>query len=414
MYADPSNVTSLKALILGTPDTPYEHGYFLFDIRVPEDYPHVPPKVKLVTLSGNVHFNPNMYRNGKVCLSILGTWKGPSWTCAMSINSLCVDIQSLFVPDPLTNEPGYSVREESTTYKYETYNAIIEHATMRVALLDMLRHSPPNGCDVFIPLMQQTFIKNATRIIALTDKRLEAHPEREKLHCDMWYNFTEVLEYDKLAASFRDLYDNMKLLIPPNEDEGNGDVGSTGTIDSPESTDTTDTTDTTNIHGVEELSDSTSVADVMTDPVDENADVTDENGGAGPQAEENEGNPIDQLQTDHAKGGADTCVLQTNIDSVHSPAVSNTPTLDTVVTEQPLQQQPQPQPTSIPSEPSPPPCKKKRVYYRRPGKNDANGRVCGDIIKVRQKDGVYIEFKLVAGKKDPNTRRWLRVNLGTK
>jgi hypothetical protein len=26
-----------------------------------------------------VRFNPNLYINGKVCLSLLGTWSGPSW-----------------------------------------------------------------------------------------------------------------------------------------------------------------------------------------------------------------------------------------------------------------------------------------------------------------------------------------------
>ena len=26
--------------------------------------------------SGTVRFNPNLYQNGKVCLSLLGTWSG--------------------------------------------------------------------------------------------------------------------------------------------------------------------------------------------------------------------------------------------------------------------------------------------------------------------------------------------------
>jgi len=45
----------------------------LFVIRCPPDYPIRPPRVKLLT-TGNkeVRFNPNLYKNGKVCLSILG------------------------------------------------------------------------------------------------------------------------------------------------------------------------------------------------------------------------------------------------------------------------------------------------------------------------------------------------------
>lgn len=29
------------------------------------------------TGGGKVRFNPNLYNNGKVCLSLLGTWSGP-------------------------------------------------------------------------------------------------------------------------------------------------------------------------------------------------------------------------------------------------------------------------------------------------------------------------------------------------
>ena len=39
----------------------------------PDDYPHNPPHVTLLTTDcGRVRFNPNLYSNGKVCLSNLG------------------------------------------------------------------------------------------------------------------------------------------------------------------------------------------------------------------------------------------------------------------------------------------------------------------------------------------------------
>lgn len=63
----------IHALITGPFDTPYEGGFFLFLFRCPPDYPIHPPRVKLITTGFNtVRFNPNFYRNGKVCLSILG------------------------------------------------------------------------------------------------------------------------------------------------------------------------------------------------------------------------------------------------------------------------------------------------------------------------------------------------------
>nr|XP_015217761.1 PREDICTED: ubiquitin-conjugating enzyme E2 Z [Lepisosteus oculatus] len=85
---DPHDMTKIHALITGPFDTPYEGGFFLFLFRCPPDYPIHPPRVKLITTGNNtVRFNPNFYRNGKVCLSILGTWTGPAWSPAQSISS---------------------------------------------------------------------------------------------------------------------------------------------------------------------------------------------------------------------------------------------------------------------------------------------------------------------------------------
>jgi ubiquitin-protein ligase len=47
---------------------------------LPPAYPHVPPKVTFrTTADGRLRFNPNLYTDGKVCLSLLGTWSGDPW-----------------------------------------------------------------------------------------------------------------------------------------------------------------------------------------------------------------------------------------------------------------------------------------------------------------------------------------------
>ncbi|KAK0150863.1 Ubiquitin-conjugating enzyme E2 Z [Merluccius polli] len=103
---DPQDMTKIHALITGPFDTPYEGGFFLFLFRCPPDYPIHPPRVKLITTGHNtVRFNPNFYRNGKVCLSILGTWTGPAWSPAQSISSVLISIQSLMTENPYHNEP---------------------------------------------------------------------------------------------------------------------------------------------------------------------------------------------------------------------------------------------------------------------------------------------------------------------
>lgn len=70
---DEKDMTIIHALITGSFDTPYEGGFFYFLIRCPSDYPIRPPRVKLMTTgAGTVRFNPNLYKCGKICLSILG------------------------------------------------------------------------------------------------------------------------------------------------------------------------------------------------------------------------------------------------------------------------------------------------------------------------------------------------------
>jgi ubiquitin-conjugating enzyme E2 Z len=80
-------------MICGPKDTPYEGGFFVFYFRYPPTYPNEPPIGKFLTTdSGRVRFNPNLYKNGKICLSLLGTWSGPGWTPAHSLKSVLLSI----------------------------------------------------------------------------------------------------------------------------------------------------------------------------------------------------------------------------------------------------------------------------------------------------------------------------------
>ena len=69
--------SDLQVLITGPEDTPYANGCFEFDVFFPADYPQSPMQVHLVTTGRHtVRFNPNLYNDGKVCLSVLNTWHG--------------------------------------------------------------------------------------------------------------------------------------------------------------------------------------------------------------------------------------------------------------------------------------------------------------------------------------------------
>lgn len=155
---DQSNITKIHALVIGPADTPYEGGFFHFFIRCPPTYPISPPKVRLITTGGGtVRFNPNLYRNGKVCLSILGTWSGPPWSASQSLSSVLISIQSLMSEKPYHNEPGYE--HERRPGDSKKYNDCIVHETLRVAVCDMLNGKHEHFPEVLIDVMEKSFIE---------------------------------------------------------------------------------------------------------------------------------------------------------------------------------------------------------------------------------------------------------------
>jgi len=138
IYAVPDNIhaTLIHSIIVGPFGTPYEGGFFYFIINCPDNYPHEPPKVKLMTTGGGrVRFNPNLYTNGKVCLSILGTWSGPGWSIVQSLSSILLSIQSLMNENPFHNEPGHETAEFRVV---SNYNECVRHETLRAAVIEMV------------------------------------------------------------------------------------------------------------------------------------------------------------------------------------------------------------------------------------------------------------------------------------
>jgi len=98
----------LRAVILGPKDTPYAELLFVFDFQLTADYPNEPPDVYYHARGVKERLNPNLYENGKVCLSLLGTWSGPGWDPGTStLLQVLVSIQGLVLVDrPYYNEPG--------------------------------------------------------------------------------------------------------------------------------------------------------------------------------------------------------------------------------------------------------------------------------------------------------------------
>ena len=110
---DSQRVDMMKALICGASNTPYAHGCYEYDIFCDNNYPREPPKMNLITTgNGSVRFNPNLYACGKVCLSLLGTWRGSAtenWDPKLStILQVLLSTQAIIMSEEVYfNEPGF-------------------------------------------------------------------------------------------------------------------------------------------------------------------------------------------------------------------------------------------------------------------------------------------------------------------
>lgn len=128
------DIRTIYALVLGPSETPYARGTFAFRMTFNNEYPHKPPTVLALTTANGIHrFNPNIYANGTVCLSILGTWKGNPWSSIHNIESVLRSIQSLLHDKPYVNEPGFE--DDGSTPESGKYNAKLAYATISTAIL---------------------------------------------------------------------------------------------------------------------------------------------------------------------------------------------------------------------------------------------------------------------------------------
>lgn len=166
---DEQNMDFIKVLIMGSAGTPYAHGAFEFDVHFDTNYPAGPPKVTLVTTgSGSVRYNPNLYSNGKVCLSLLGTWRGNStenWDPKIStLLQVLISIQSIIMSDLVYfNEPSCEAEmgKPEGEARNEAYSNIVKYCNIKYAMIEQIK-KPSKG---FEELIQRHFYLKKNQII---------------------------------------------------------------------------------------------------------------------------------------------------------------------------------------------------------------------------------------------------------
>ena len=123
---DKDNVFQWQAKIKGPPDTPYEEGEFLINIKVPNDYPVSAPECKFMTKI----FHPNIeFNTGAICFELLKDKWSPQWT----LESVCMAILNLLsnpnADSPLNCDCGNLIRH----HEFIENNSLAKMYTIKYA-----------------------------------------------------------------------------------------------------------------------------------------------------------------------------------------------------------------------------------------------------------------------------------------
>ena len=191
---DDSDIMKGYAMIVGPSDTPYFGGFYFFEFTYPYDYPHTPPNVKYCTNGNGIRFNPNLYVCGKVCISLLNTWRGDQWTSCQTISTVLLTLCTLLCDSPLLNEPGVT----KTHRDMENYTDIIEFSNLNIAVCDIV--TKKNGIyqpffDNFYPFIKENFNNNYEKLMELAQKRSSEKFIINKTLTTGFYNMNVIIDY---------------------------------------------------------------------------------------------------------------------------------------------------------------------------------------------------------------------------
>jgi len=170
------NLSTIYMLIIGPKDSPYEGCFFPFTMKFDKSYPVDPPSTKFIC-PYSIRCHPNLYIEGKVCLSILGTWAGPPWTAQMSLMTIAQSILGILDSEPLRNEPGYETGRNDKVSQYTDYiqYVCIYESINNIIIPIFQEKEPPNIIiQIFKDTIMSYYIENKEEYI----KRLKSLSEQ--------------------------------------------------------------------------------------------------------------------------------------------------------------------------------------------------------------------------------------------
>lgn len=232
LRVDDQRIDFMKALVMGASNTPYADGAFEYDIYCHSNYPNEHPKMNLSTTGkGAVRFNPNLYHDGKVCLSLLGTWRGTAtenWDPKIStILQVLMSLQAIVMSDEVYfNEPGFEGErgKPEGERKNEAYSNVVRLCNIKFAMIGQIKN-PAKG---FESIIKRHFYIKKDEILKETKKWLEYAETHEASYEGLVYDYnsewcnkfkqSNTRYKEMLADTVKELEQALNSIEPPKDE----------------------------------------------------------------------------------------------------------------------------------------------------------------------------------------------------
>ena len=201
IYYEHDEANMLKGYVLIIPKNkcPYQYGNYFFTVEFPVNYPYSPPKMTYMTNNGHTRFHPNLYRNGRVCLSILNTWKGDKWTSCNTLSSVLLHVATLFTENPFLHEPGITESHPD----FRRYSKVIEYQNYETAIYNILGKTvilPEEFYEKFSDIVNENYEKNKDKIMEV----LKSRRNREEKELEVgFYKMREIVNYSEMYLKLK-------------------------------------------------------------------------------------------------------------------------------------------------------------------------------------------------------------------
>lgn len=147
------DVTELVGIIPGPKDSPYQGGTYKLEIKIPENYPFSPPRVKFLTKI----WHPNISSvTGVICLDILKE----KWQPILTLRTVMLSVQALLTaPEP--DDPLDGVVAKQYKDGFDLFQKTAQHwATVYAGA----KHSHPDLEDKIKQLVKEGVGEEEARV----------------------------------------------------------------------------------------------------------------------------------------------------------------------------------------------------------------------------------------------------------